>query len=292
MRRAAMVFVLFSACHTPDPGTVRAKTSSGRTYLVHAPARPGPPRPLLVMLHGRLGTGASTEDQTRLTALSEREGFVVVYPDGVDRSWHDRREEGPAADQHVDDVAFVSALIDTMVRERNVDPRRVYVAGISNGAMMTFRLACELSEKITAVGAVIGALPENGAAECKPSHPMPLVMFSGTEDPLVPYRGGEVAGDRGRVLSADATRERFAQLNGCGPAQPPVRYDRVPDDGTSITEIAHTGCAEVRLFEIEGGGHTWPGGPQYLPKSRIGRVSKELDLSEELWRFFSRQPAR
>ena len=77
-----------------------------------------------------------------------------------------------------------------------------------------------------------------------------------------------------------------------GPAQPPVHYDRVPDDETAVTEIAHTGCSEVRLFSIEGGGHTWPGGPQYLSKSRIGRVSKELDMSEELWKFFSRQLVR
>ena len=124
---------------------------------------------------------------------------------------------------------------------------------------------------------------------------MSLVMFSGTEDPLVPYGGGSVKGKRGRVLSADATRARFAELDGCGPAAPSVHYDRVPDDDTSVTEVAHTGCAnntEVRLFSIEGGGHTWPGGPQYLPKLVIGRVSKELDMSEELWKFFSRQPAR
>jgi polyhydroxybutyrate depolymerase len=247
------------------------------------------------VLHGRYGTGVLTEETSHLSALADREGFVVVYPDGIDRSWHDRREQGPAADGQVDDVAFISSLIDTMVSQQNVDAKRVYVAGISNGAMMTFRLACDLSEKITAVGAVIGALPENGAQECKPSHPMPLVMFSGTEDPLVPYAGGEVKGHRGRVLSADATRARFAELDGCGPAQAPVHYDRVPDDETSVTEIAHTDCAngtEVRLFSIEGGGHTWPGGPQYLPVRVVGRASKELDMSEELWKFFSRQPAR
>lgn len=247
------------------------------------------------MLHGRYGTGIETEEHTHLTAIADREGFVVVYPDGIDRSWHDRREQGPAAEKHVDDVAFISTLIDTMVREQNVDAKRVYVAGISNGAVMTFRLACELSEKITAVGAVIGFLPENGATECKPTHPMPLVMFAGTEDPLVPYNGGELPGHRGKVLSAEATRARFAELNGCPPAQTPIHYNRVSDDETSVTEIAHTGCAgntEVRLFSIEGGGHTWPGGPQYLPKSRIGRVSRELDMSEELWKFFSRQPAR
>ena len=298
MRRAAIVLLAFSACHTPNPGTVRGKTHSGRSYLVHAPAgkrASEAERPLLIMLHGRLGTGMETERHTHLTAIADREGFVVVYPDGIDRSWHDRREEGPAAEQHIDDVAFISTLIDTMVREQNVDPKRVYVAGISNGGMMTFRLACELSEKITAVGAVISALPESGAAECKPSHPMSLVMFAGTEDPLVPYNGGEVTGHRGKVLGADTTRQKFADLDGCGPPQAPVHYDRIPDDETAVTEIAHVGCqanTEVRLFSIEGGGHTWPGGPQYLSKSRIGRVSRELDMSEELWKFFSRQPAR
>jgi polyhydroxybutyrate depolymerase len=288
---AAIVLLLFAACHAPAPGTAKSGLA-GRTFLVHAPARPtAAPRPLVILLHGRYGTGVQVEGHSGLSAIADREGFVAVYPDGVDRSWHDKREDGPAAEQHVDDVAFVSSLIDKMIAEQDVDPKRVYVAGISNGAMMTFRLACDLSEKIAAVGTIVGSLPENGAAACKPAHPMPLLMINGTADPLVPYGGGMVAKDRGRVLSADATRARFAELNGCGPPAPAVTFDRVDDD-TSVTELAHTGCAEVRLFSIVGGGHTVPGRSENLPRMLVGRTSRELDAIEELWKFFSRQPAR
>lgn len=279
-------------CRSPDEGTVEATLDVGgrtREYLLHAPTSPSTgPRPLVLVLHGRAGTAVNTEDETRFSAIADREGFVVAYPDGVKRSWHDRREEGPAAEENVDDVGFISALIDKLVKEQNVDPKRVYAAGISNGGMMSFRLACELNDKIAAIAPVIALMPEK--QECTPARPIPIAIFAGDDDPLVPYNGGEVADDKGRVISADATRARFAEMNGCEPIDYDVTKDDV-DDGTSLREMAHTKCkegAEVRLFTFRGAGHAYPGGSQYLPKAVIGKVSRELDASEAIWSFFKR----
>lgn len=290
---ALAVLLLLTGCRSPDPGTVEATMDVGgrtRSYLLHEPAKTptAGPHPLVLVLHGRAGDAVSAEDMTRFSAVADREGFAVAYPDGVDRSWNDARGEGPAADQGVDDVAFLSDLVDTLVRDRNVDPKRVYATGLSNGGLMTFRLACELSDKLAAFAPVIATLPEKQA--CAPSRPLPIAIFVGTEDPLVPYGGGEVASNRGRVLSADATRARFAELGGCEPVDVDVTRDD-HDDDTSLHETSHSKCrdgAEVRLYSFVGAGHTWPDGDQYLPKAIIGRVSHEMNATEEIWRFFQR----
>lgn len=222
-----------------------------------------------------------------MTEIAEREGFIVVYPDGVGRSWHDMRDTGPSAERGVDDVAFVRALIDKMVAEHHADERRVYVAGISNGGFMTMRLACELSDKIAAVATFIATMPERGADQCKPSRPMPIAMFVGTDDPLVPYGGGDI---HGAVLSADATRDKWVALNECTHTNA-TQTINLADDETVVHKTRFDSCksgSEVLFYSIAGGGHTYPNGDQYLPKAVIGRVTHDIDGSEEAWAFFKR----
>lgn len=281
---------LTTCCHRPLPGSSWHSIRVGdrdRSFLLHLPpAAQGAP-PLVVALHGRAGDGGQMEAGSGLSALADREGFVVAYPDGVHRSWNDLRGESPAARAGADDVGFLGALIDRLVAREGVDPRRVYVVGASNGGMMTFRAACELSPKIAAVGAVIGLMPANGADRCAPSHAMPVMIIAGTDDPLVPFTGGDI---NGQVLSARDTRERWATLGGCGAVGPTLLVDRV-DDGTRVHRAGHAGCrdgAEVVLVSVEGGGHTWPGGAQYLPRFLIGPVTHDIDGAEELWRFLRR----
>ena len=271
-----------SAYHTPDPGTVRAKTSSDAPYLSMRRRRQA--RRVRSSSCCMAGSAPARARRTRhASPLSEREGFVVVYPTAssiVPGTTAAKRARPPISTSTTSRSSL--PLIDTMVRERNVDPEACVRGRSERRDDDVSPRVRALREKITGRRRRHRALPENGAAECKPSHPMPLVMFSARRIPLVPYRGGGGRG-RSRPRALGDRHARALQLNGCGPAQPLVHATTgVPDDGTSITETLHTGCAEVRLFEIEGGGRTWPGGPQYLPKSRIGRVSKELDLSEEL----------
>jgi polyhydroxybutyrate depolymerase len=247
----------------------------------------------VLSLHGRLGQGRNQQRLTGLDAVADEAGFIVVYPDGVDRSWADGRGSSPADEANVDDVGFLSALIDHFLLTYGADGHRVYVTGMSNGGMMSYRLACELSGRIAAIAPVAAQMSEALAARCAPTRVVPQVAFLGTEDPLMPFDGGEVANDRGSVLSAARVREWWARRNGCPEGGPEVTEweDRAPSDGTRVRLETHTGCregSEVILYVLEGGGHTWPGGPQYLPVSMIGHTSRELDASRTAWEFFQR----
>jgi polyhydroxybutyrate depolymerase len=285
----------------PEPGDLEGSLTSGgfeRTYLYRLPATLEPadkPWPLVIALHGRGGDGAGQESLSHLSDVADREGFIVVYPDGVDKSWADGRPGSPAEEQGVDDVAFVSDLIDHFVATEGADPGRVFVAGMSNGGMMSYRLACDLSGKVAAVGPVAGLMYTGLADTCAPGRPVPILLFAGTADPIMPYAGGPVGSDTGGdVLSAADTLARWAALDGCtDSAEKTSEPDAAPDDGTTVTRDAHTACdqgAEARLYTIEDGGHTWPGGDQYLNEKIIGKTSRDLDASDVLWSFFQSHP--
>jgi polyhydroxybutyrate depolymerase len=249
------------------------------------------PTPAVIALHGRFGDGQGEEALSHLAELAERECFLAIFPDGIDRSWNDARGLGPAAEQGVDDVGFLAALIDRAVAEHGADPTRIALAGMSNGAHMSYTAACTLSERLIGVAAVAGLVPEplTETGRCAPARPLTVLIFAGTDDPLVPYRGGEVWGDRGRVLSAEASARFWAERSGCrGEPQSALLPDRDPDDGTRVRTTAWRDCApnvQVVLYSFDGGGHTWPGGWPYLGRWLVGRTSQDLDASEELWRI-------
>ncbi len=253
------------------------------------------PAPLVIVLHGGGGTGAGMIKLTGFNAVADREGFVVVYPDGVERHWNDGRgvEWYRAHTQEIDDVGFISALIDELSRKLNIDASRVYATGISNGGMMSYRLGCELSDRIAAIAAVTASLAVDMVKEWSPSRPVPVLIIAGTADPLVPWGGGEIRfGGRtfGTVVSVPDTVKFWVEKNGCM-TTPVVRRlpDSDPDDGTSVRREAYSRCrggAEVVLYVVEGGGHTWPGGLQYLPERTIGKTSREFNASEVIWQFF------
>lgn len=279
-----------------EDGTQEEEIESGgrtRSFLYRLP--PGHTTelywPLVVALHGRFGQGDDAEKLGHLSALADREGFVVAYPDGFRRSWNDLRGLTPASRHDVDDVGFVRDLIDWFVRTKGVDPKRVYVTGMSNGGFMTLRIACELSDRIAAAGVVTATMPDVPSERCRPARPVPIAFVNGTEDPLVDDEGAD-PGLRGGppLLSSEKTRERWAALNGCAADEPlDTRRIDLVDDGTAIVRTAHGKCAagaDVVLYSVQGGGHTWPGGVQYLPASVIGKTSRDLDASEELWGFF------
>ncbi len=178
-------------------GDIRGTLESGglpRTYLLHVPRRydPAAAWPLVFALHGGGSQGRSMPGLTGLSRLADRRGFLVAYPDGVGRSWNDGREDPdvPAQRQRVDDVAFLTALLDDLTRRYRVDSARVYATGISNGGFMSQRLACEASTRIAAVAPVVATLGVELAARCRPARPVPVLMVNGADDPLVPFQGG------------------------------------------------------------------------------------------------------
>ena len=245
------------------------------------------PAPLLMVLHGSAGSGEDMMAVTRrgFEQLAAKEKFVLVYPDALERRWND---QGGI----VDDVGFLLAVVDKLVTDGMVDKNRVYATGISNGGMMAQRLACEQAERIAGIATVAGGLPEPLLATCKPVRPLPVLVIHGTDDPIVPWAGGAVAGfeDFGKVLSARETAGFWAANNRCGDGGVIMpEPDRDPRDGTSVKMEVFASCpagAAVKLAAIEGGGHTWPGGYQYLPERFIGRTSQDVDANMLIWNFF------
>lgn len=248
---------------------------------------------LVISLHGRGGRGVSQEDLTGFSALADERGFVAIYPDGIDKSWADGRGTSSAEMQGVDDVAFISALIDHAVANYGVDARKVFVNGHSNGSVMTNRLACELSTKIAAIGHNAGPIAENVSMTCNPSRSIPVMGFHGTADTFMPYAGGEVEkGAGGKVLSAKNARAFWAGKSGCAAdATTTALPDSAKDDGTTVEKEESVGCqggSEVVLFTITGGGHTWPNSKDDLGEVLVGKLSLEIDASTQLLDFYER----
>ncbi|MFZ2288003.1 MAG: PHB depolymerase family esterase [Bacteroidales bacterium] len=277
-----------------------------RTFTVYIPSSYKNPAqmPLVIALHGRGVDGEGMIIVTRkgFDRLAERDGFMVAYPDGIELNWNDGRRDQEADDrahrENIDDVGFIAALTNRMVGDYNADPRRVYVTGISNGAIMSYRLACELSHKIAAIAPVDGNIPLLFIGDCSPSRHVPVLAINNVDDPVVPFDGGEIYGHfgremLGRVLSVDQSIGYWVGKNGCSPV--PViteEPDRDPTDGTRVTRkefVNRDDGTEVILYIVHGGGHTWPGGLQYLPSRVIGKTSRDIDASEVIWSFFKKQ---
>jgi polyhydroxybutyrate depolymerase len=274
-----------------------------RSYLLHRSARPeaeAGPLPTVVVLHGRLGTAKQVRRHLAFDALADREGFHVVYPNGLDRSWNDGRPDAarirPTGEAPPDDIGFLDALMDRLIAEGLADAKRITVTGPSNGGMMTLRVGCELTERVAAIAPLIANMPEELGATCRPARPLPVLVMNGTEDELVPWTGGPLAGkpEKGRVWSTERTVEFWRSHNGCR-AQPETRRlpDRDPDDNSRVTVTRWADCqddTEVQLYRLDGAGHTVPGGPGHrfprLMRRLLGETNQDIDASEVLWGFF------
>ena len=288
-----------------DRTGIRSKSlthnSLQRDYHLYIPSsyRNSTAAPLVIALHGGGGNGHKMEKLSHLNLPANQYGFIVAYPDAVERHWNDGRElkNYRSQKENIDDVGFISKMIDAIGTEYNIDPQRVYVTGASNGAMMSLRLGCELAHKITAIAPVIGSMPENLVTRCAPARPIPLMMINGTDDPLVPWEGGYVHIFRkklGKIISVPQTVDFWVARNGCSPdPQISMEPDTVPDDNTRVQKSAFGQCtdgADVVLYEVKGGGHTWPGGHQYLPEFLIGKTSRDLNATITIWNFFNGYP--
>ncbi len=266
-----------------------------RVYRVHVPTvyNKEIPAPLVFVLHGGGSTGKPMDKLTGLNALADKKGFFVVYPDGFEKSWNDGRKT--VKNPKIDDVGFISALIDHIAKTYAIDRKRVYSSGISNGGMMSSRLACELSDKIAAIATVAGNLNADIAPNCKPKTPIPVLIMHGIGDTIVPFAGGAVftfggQGQGGNVLSVQSALQFWAENNACSPKPQTVDFDADPKDGTKVRRDLFTGCkhnADVAVYSITNGGHTWPGGWQYAAESFVGKTTRDINGSEIIWDFFS-----
>ncbi len=277
-----------------------------RRYDVYLPenAPPDKPRSLVFVLHGGwkadVGEGEIKSGKppgkamSKLTGggwekVAERENVVIVYPVAVNARWNDGRDDTKRITHDMDDVGFIAMLIDRMVAEYGVDPKRVYASGLSNGAKMSFRLACELGDKIAAIAPVDGNLVPQTAQNCAPRRVAPMVLFHGTSYPRAMTRLYDKMDQNPHEMYAE-TIAFWTKLSRCGGE---TRTTVLPDarmDGTSVKIIDYVGCekAAIRVYRIEGGGHTWPGGSQYFPRFLIGNASREIDAAAQAWTFLGR----
>ncbi|MDT8305156.1 MAG: PHB depolymerase family esterase [Anaerolineae bacterium] len=257
-----------------------------RAYLLYVPEiyDAATATPLVIALHGFVQWPASLVEMTGWNELAEEHGFIVVYPSGtgLPLRWRAGGGSGDSAGTAAD-VAFVDALIDELARSYNLDPNRIYANGLSNGGGMTSVLTCELAGRIAAAGMVAGAYlyPWD---KCDPARPVPVIIFHGTDDTIVPYAGGRSGpGDR-QLPSIPVWVDSLAARNGCDeePAALPARGD--------ATGVAYTGCAgDVLFYTISGGGHTWPGGPP-LYERISGHTTQDLNATAVMWAFFTEHP--
>ncbi|QDP19326.1 extracellular catalytic domain type 1 short-chain-length polyhydroxyalkanoate depolymerase [Sphingomonas xanthus] len=273
------------------PGTYRFDFQHGgltRRYMIHVP--PGLPRgkavPVLLALHGGGGNMEFQAKNYGLTQMADKTGFIVVFPNGHSRfrngmlaTWNAGACCGRAAEHKVDDVGFLTEVIDRVRRQLPVDRRRIYATGMSNGALMSYRLACERADLIRAIAPVAGT---DNTLACNPSRPVPVIHFHARDDSHVPYGGG-VGPDslvKANFASVPATIAKWVRFNRAAPRPRTVLQ---VEGARCDLHGAGLGGAPVQLCLTDGGGHSWPGAD---PRGIRKQPSRAISANEQMWRFF------
>jgi polyhydroxybutyrate depolymerase len=280
------------ASPAPEPaasiqsGTHSASLDFGgrtRTYLIHVPTGYDgkTAMPIVFVLHGATQSTESAERMSGMSAKADDKHFLAVYPNGTGLlsdvpTWNAGICCGYAMENHVDDIGFFRALLAELERDYAVDRKRVYFTGISNGAMMSYRVACEMSDEIAAISPVEGALN----VACHPSAPVSVLIFHGTADHLVPFDGGstpfQIGGKRNDNSVAYAV-DFWVKRDGCATAP---KHEQVAEAHVDMYAGCHDGTA-VALYAIQGGHHMWPG---------IVISGNSVPATDLIWSFFAAHP--
>jgi polyhydroxybutyrate depolymerase len=268
-----------------------------RTALLHQPAPTvGHPAPVMIALHGLGGTGSDFEQWAGFDAVADREGFVAVYPDAIDGKWSYGRPIIAAmpmiSDEPVDDLGFLRLVIDELIDKKIADPSRIYVSGGSRGGLMTYTLACALSDRIAAVAPMITGMTDHQIEDCHPGRPMPLMLIAGTNDNAQNYDGWIYPA--GRQVSVVETLEYWRVLDSCTGQEGALLPHRNASDRTRVAVIKWTGCrkdTEVLLYKVIGGGHQIPslaGATNPMNEQKFGLRNHDIESAEEVWSFVKR----
>ncbi len=267
-----------------------------RLYHVHVPESyvPGQPTPLVLALHGAAMNGPMMAWFSGLNQKAEQASFIVVYPSGQGlgpfRAWNSGGFRGQLPEGIMDDVTFIDQLLDELSLLLSVDEKRIYACGVSNGGMMCYRLAAELSERIAAIAPVAGCMTQD---QCQPTRPVPVIHFHGTHDTVVPFE--ITPARRSRLMKfkgAEESVQRWAKLNGCA-VEPKREILFEAENDLTVTRQTYDGGtngAEAVLVIIKEGGHTWPG--QTPPVEFIGKSVKNISANDLLWEFFEKHPLK
>jgi polyhydroxybutyrate depolymerase len=269
-----------------------------RHYVVHVPRRVAALAPVVIVLHGAGGNADNALAQGKWIAKSEKEGFLAVALDGTRKFaeqpanlltnpplWNDGSGRGATARREVDDVGFVNAVIDELIRRGGVDSKRIYVTGFSNGASMTWRVGAELSSRVAAIAPVSGHM---WLKDINLDRPISALFIAGTADPLNPIDGGPTkdpwTGQNTPKPPMKDSLSAWLKAIEC-PAAPKITTEN------GVTQTVYNKCkngTEAIYYVIEGMGHTWPGGRSFLPESVIGKATDKMDATDVIWTFFQR----
>lgn len=289
MRTLILLFCLSLASVLSAQNTLNGTLQSGgltRDYLLYVPAiyDGSTPVPLLLNLHGYTSNNIAQLFYGDFRSIADTANFLMVVPNGTmdpngNRFWNTFNTGSP-----VDDVGFMSDLIDTLEAVYNIDRNRIYSTGMSNGGFMSYALACELNDRIAAIASVTGSMTATNLAACQPDRPVPVMEIHGTADGTVPYNGNGPA--QGGFVPIPTLVNAWVAFNH---ANPTPTFTQVPNtnttDGTTAERYVYSGGdngSTVEHYKIIGGGHTWPGAI-----FNIGVTNQDIDASKEIWRFFS-----
>jgi polyhydroxybutyrate depolymerase len=270
-----------------------------RNYIIHLPPsfKALNKLPIIFALHGGGGTAKGAVPFYDLEPLADKNNFIIVYPDAVNKAWSipGMASRVKGLDTTVNDLHFMNALLDTMIANYKADPAKVFCTGISRGAMFSYYLADAMNARITAIAAVCGGISKTEEQTYSLKKPIPVLIINGTADPLVKYDGrygtlnkrnkGDEDAD---MLPTEDLVKKVVSLDNCNAV--PQKLS-VPDadryDGCTETEyIYDDNDVKVDFIKIENGGHTWAGSTQYLPKFLIGRLCRDFNASQKVFDFF------
>jgi polyhydroxybutyrate depolymerase len=291
--------------------TILAPDGLLRYFHYYVPRNFKPQMPVVIILHG--GTQDYNKILRQESALSEwlpiadEQGIFLLIPNGINprnkdangtnQHWNDCRADASQIETGADDVGFIRVLIDWAIKSFSVDATSVYATGGSNGGLMSYRLAFELSDKIAAIAAFIANLPEN--SECKwPVRPIPVMICNGTKDPLIPWNGGK--GEHGKFFSAPETRDFWIKTNGIPSIPDQTKHFTNLDltDGSSVQSDLYSGAkdkSEVLFYTVTGGGHSMPSIDHKIRKMfewLLGKQNHDIESVHHAWSFLNRQKLR
>jgi polyhydroxybutyrate depolymerase len=267
-----------------------------RTYKVHSPPsyKKETPLPLLIALHGGGGdmNYQSTEKYYHQISKSDSTGFIVAFPNGFSRfggklaTWNAGNCCGKGRDNNVDDVGFIKAMIEKISSDYSIDKKKIFITGMSNGGMMTYRIACELSDVITGIASVAGT---DNTISCSPTHPVSVLHIHAKDDDHVLFNGGAGQGSFRNekqvtnFTSVPATIAKWVKFNGCSD-----KPKRILEKSGAWCDL-YSGCksnVHVQLCVTETGGHSWPGGEK-VRAGKGGTPSTAISANDVMWDFFA-----
>jgi len=254
-----------------------------RSYILYVPENYTGDEvvPLVLNFHGYTSNAKDQMGYGDFRPIADQEGFIIVHPQGslLEGETH-FNVGGWTLESTVDDVGFTASMLDKLEEEYNIDPKRIYSTGMSNGGYMSFLLACQLSERIAAIASVTGSMTPQTFNFCDPKHPMPIMQIHGTQDAVVPYGGANWSKPISEVLNY------WVEFNACSiSAQLTDLPDHNLEDGSTVQRQEYGDCknnAQTIHYRIDKGGHTWAGSSFWVPKTNY-----DMNASEVIWAFFA-----